>query len=76
MAHEQSANPFRPGNGVLPAYLAGRERPLAEFDAFVADQPSASRELDRHRPSRNGQDRPCRDRGRPRRSRRLADAPT
>ena len=37
MAHEQSANPFRPGNGVLPAYLAGRERPLAEFDAFVAD---------------------------------------
>ena len=37
MAQEQSANPFRPGNGVLPAYLAGRERPLAEFDAFVAD---------------------------------------
>jgi AAA ATPase domain len=37
VAHEQSANPFRPGNGVLPAYLAGRERPLAEFDAFVAD---------------------------------------
>ena len=37
MAKEQSANPFRPGNGVLPAYLAGRERPLAEFDAFVAD---------------------------------------
>jgi hypothetical protein len=37
VAHEQSANPFRPGNGVLPAYLAGREKPLAEFDAFVAD---------------------------------------
>ena len=37
MTHEQSANPFRPGNGVLPAYLAGREKPLAEFDAFVAD---------------------------------------
>ena len=37
MAQEQSANPFRPGNGVLPAYLAGREKPLAEFDAFVAD---------------------------------------
>jgi hypothetical protein len=37
MAHEQSANPFRPGNGVLPAYLAGRDKPLAEFDAFVAD---------------------------------------
>ena len=37
VTQEQSANPFRPGNGVLPAYLAGRERPLAEFDAFVAD---------------------------------------
>lgn len=37
MANDQSANPFRPGNGVLPAYLAGREKPLAEFDAFVAD---------------------------------------
>jgi hypothetical protein len=37
VAHEQSANPFRPGTGVLPAYLAGRERPLAEFDAFIAD---------------------------------------
>lgn len=37
MAQELSANPFRPGNGVLPAYLAGREKPLAEFDAFVAD---------------------------------------
>jgi len=37
VAQEQSANPFRPGNGVLPAYLAGREKPLAEFDAFVAD---------------------------------------
>ena len=37
MAHELSANPFRPGNGVLPAYLAGRDKALAEFDAFVAD---------------------------------------
>jgi hypothetical protein len=37
VANDQSANPFRPGNGVLPAYLAGREKPLAEFDAFVAD---------------------------------------
>jgi hypothetical protein len=37
VAQEQSANPFRPGNGVLPAHLAGRERPLAEFDAFIAD---------------------------------------
>jgi hypothetical protein len=37
VAQELSANPFRPGNGVLPAYLAGREWPLAEFDAFIAD---------------------------------------
>jgi hypothetical protein len=37
VANDQSANPFRPGNGVLPAYLAGREKPLAEFDAFLAD---------------------------------------
>jgi hypothetical protein len=37
VANDQLANPFRPGNGVLPAYLAGRDKPLAEFDAFVAD---------------------------------------
>jgi len=37
VANDQLANPFRPGNGVLPAYLAGREKPLAEFDAFIAD---------------------------------------
>jgi hypothetical protein len=37
VANDQSANPFRPGNGALPAYLAGREKPLAEFDAFLAD---------------------------------------
>jgi hypothetical protein len=37
VANDQSSNPFRPGNGVLPAYLAGRDKPLAEFDAFLAD---------------------------------------
>jgi hypothetical protein len=36
---EQLANPFRPGNGVRPPFLAGRDGLLAEFDAFVAEQP-------------------------------------
>jgi hypothetical protein len=36
---EQLANPFRPGNGVRPPFLAGRDALLAEFDAFVAEQP-------------------------------------
>jgi hypothetical protein len=36
---ETLANPFRPGNGVPPPYLAGRDRLLAEFDAFIAEQP-------------------------------------
>ncbi len=38
--HERTlalANPFRPGNGVRPPYLAGRDRLLAEFDGFLAD---------------------------------------
>ncbi|MGH2455211.1 MAG: hypothetical protein ACRDHD_03000 [Candidatus Limnocylindria bacterium] len=34
---EQLANPFRPGNGVRPPYLAGRDRLLVEFDAFLAE---------------------------------------
>ena len=33
------ANPFRPGNGVAPPYLAGRDRLLVEFEAFVDEQP-------------------------------------
>ena len=36
---EQLANPFRPGNGVAPPYLAGRDRVLAGFEAFVAERP-------------------------------------
>jgi hypothetical protein len=31
------ANPFRPGNGVPPPYLAGRDRLLAEFDRFLEE---------------------------------------
>jgi hypothetical protein len=31
------ANPFRPGNGVAPPYLAGRDRLLAEFERFLAE---------------------------------------
>ena len=34
---EQIANPFRPGNGVQPPYLAGRDALLAEFDRFLAE---------------------------------------
>jgi hypothetical protein len=34
---ETLANPFRPGNGVRPPYLAGRDRLLAEFEGFLAD---------------------------------------
>lgn len=33
------ANPFRPGNGVAPPFLAGRDRLLAEFEAFVGERP-------------------------------------
>jgi hypothetical protein len=33
------ANPFRPGNGVAPPYLAGRDHLLAEFEAYLADRP-------------------------------------
>ncbi len=29
---EQLANPFRPGNGVAPPYLAGRDALLVEFE--------------------------------------------
>lgn len=32
---EQLANPFRPGNGVPPPYLAGRDTLLAEFERFL-----------------------------------------
>ena len=31
------ANPLRPGNGVPPPSLAGRDRLLAEFELFLGD---------------------------------------
>ena len=34
---ETLANPFRPGNGVPPPYLAGRDALLAEFERFLAE---------------------------------------
>jgi hypothetical protein len=33
----QLANPFRPGNGVAPPYLAGRDPLLAEFERFLGE---------------------------------------
>jgi hypothetical protein len=36
---EPLANPFRPGNGVAPPYLAGRDSVLAAFEAFLVDRP-------------------------------------
>jgi hypothetical protein len=32
-------NPFRPGNGVPPPYLAGRDRVLAAFEDWLIEQP-------------------------------------
>lgn len=34
---EQLANPFRPGNGVPPPFLAGRDPLLAEFERFLGE---------------------------------------
>ena len=39
LRNEQLANPFRPGNGVAPPYLAGRDRLLIEFESFIAEMP-------------------------------------
>jgi hypothetical protein len=36
---KQVANPFRPGNGVAPPFLAGRDPLLNEFEGFVTEQP-------------------------------------
>lgn len=33
------ANPFRPGNGVPPPYLAGRDQLLAAFEDWLIEQP-------------------------------------
>ena len=56
---EQLANPFRPGNGVAPPYLAGRDALLAEFERFLAEPPAPC-ELDADRSPRHRQDRPAR----------------
>jgi hypothetical protein len=32
-------NPFRPGNGVPPPYLAGRDRLLADFEDWLLEEP-------------------------------------
>lgn len=34
---EQLANPFRPGNGVAPPYLAGRDVLLGEFERYLGE---------------------------------------
>ena len=34
---EQLANPFRPGNGVAPPYLAGRDDLLGEFERYLGE---------------------------------------
>lgn len=34
---EQLANPFRPGNGVAPPYLAGRDALLVEFERYLGE---------------------------------------
>ncbi len=36
MSQTRSANPFRPGSGIFPPLLAGRERETAAFEARVA----------------------------------------
>jgi hypothetical protein len=37
--NERLANPFRPGNGVAPPYLAGRDGLLAAFESFISEAP-------------------------------------
>ena len=39
LSSERLANPFRPGNGVAPPYLAGRDALLDAFEAFLAESP-------------------------------------
>ena len=36
MSQTRSTNPFRPGSGILPPLLAGRERETATFEARIA----------------------------------------
>ena len=56
---EQLANPFRPGNGVAPPYLAGRDALLNAFDEFPRRAP-APRELGADRPAWHREDRAAR----------------
>ena len=37
--NELPANPFRPGNGVAPPYLAGRDPLLNAFESFISQAP-------------------------------------
>lgn len=39
MTHSSSKNPYRPGVGVRPLYLAGRDRSLARFSAMLRAAP-------------------------------------
>jgi hypothetical protein len=46
MSHISGKNPYRPGVGVRPLYLAGREAPLGRFDAMLRaapEQPASMR---------------------------------
>jgi hypothetical protein len=39
MTKASGKNPYRPGVGVRPLYLAGREGPLQRFDAMLRAAP-------------------------------------
>jgi hypothetical protein len=39
MAHTPGRNPFRPGVGIRPPYLAGRDAPLRRFEAMLRAAP-------------------------------------
>ncbi len=67
---ESLANPFRPGNGVAPPYLAGRDPLLEAFDGLPR-RAAAPCQLDPHRPARHRQDRAARRVRRTGRTRRL-----
>ncbi len=38
MSADTFANPFRPGAGHMPPYLAGREKEKKDFDRFLAQE--------------------------------------
>ena len=39
LSQTRSTNPFRPGNGVPPPYLAGRDRLLVAFEDWLREEP-------------------------------------